>query len=155
MVDANALRQVAAKASDALDAMLVCCCVVDRGWPAFVFHAREVAERRSALARALTEMTLKVARPIGENDRPIVARTSLFVACESFVYPVVGADGRTLGAIGVGSLGPRRWSSADLRRLENAGKRMLEALAPERRDRRAHRSAEHEIDASKHVKRSA
>jgi hypothetical protein len=139
VVNAEILKKLAQRACHAVDVPMVCCCVVDRGWPAFVFHAESLQDRRSTLARLVTEMVLQVVRPIGVGGRVVTSRTALFVAGRCFVYPIA-IHGSIQAAIGVATWTSRSWSSEDLARIDSIGMHLVDlARSPSsvrRRDRR-------------------
>lgn len=104
------------RASELVETQLACCCVLVSARPAFLLHAERPSDRRSWLARSLTEMVLQVARPRAESGRQVVARAPLFTVGRLLVMPVV-EEGMLVGAVGVAAARPRPWTPADLRKL--------------------------------------
>ncbi|NUP13688.1 MAG: hypothetical protein HOW73_47235 [Polyangiaceae bacterium] len=130
MVNADSLRLLAQRVSDALDVPMVCCCVLDRGWPAFVFYAMDRDERRSRTARLLTEMVLQVVRPIGEQGRFVAGRAAQLIESRTFVFPLMDSANHLTAAIGLASAEPRRWSSIDIERLRQLGQHLVDLGRP-------------------------
>ncbi|MBK6517360.1 MAG: GAF domain-containing protein [Polyangiaceae bacterium] len=116
------LERLTRRACELTEATMACCCVL-AARPAFLFHGVRPSDRRTALARSLTEMVLQVARPRSLPRRRVVSRAPLFTAGRLLVIPVL-EDGALVGAIGVAVQHPRAWTPTDLSKLQGLGREL-------------------------------